>query len=942
MAKTTNKTPLTVKVYPSNDKFFTQSNWKGICTDKNYLNIDQETFEDCENIYLDDDLVLKSRPAVDYSDLLPDDATIDKSWNLSSKVYLLANNSLYELDKNTKTCRVCTMYADTLLGTVFNMIEHKTDVLIFASNGIFVVNDDVTIADDKIYVPETKIYSYVENEGQVVFSYQEGEERNLISGKEKTTHIFHKVNYMYSMNFIGKYITVKTDNDDEYTIQNFSVGDEKLIVCKLKTFPNSLVSTDVSNVSVADNGNSILIVNIENYDYAIYVSYGDWEYSYFTTVKSIIKPEISDEGDCFYSVADGIAKITSIYDVNDTTGRNIKTTSTCVGVKLKSKTSFVIASRDDEYSYNEGWRKRFIHLQNQFVADGNVKANLYRLEYDVVEGDPGAYEFYDGPLKVDYIDTNVRHVSILAPIGINSDEYQSHVFFSYPTFNIESSSGEVVNLKVPVDSVYWLNELPNVGPDRFEYSCLRSAKLGSDIYHYLIMAYDELLKLRIIKNSVRFSYDELALNSDKDIIKVNLSSNDDSVSGNFVVRIFINNFILTSSNTRTNIITKFSDFEKFTLVHDDVIPVHIDYTHYYYFRRVDDDNYNLYSNDPSQSTVYVSYISDTDVAPSYNFSSMINAYATYGAVGNKVYVSANNDKLYFPENQVMEFSGDVTNLFAISSTRIAIFLQDETWYIDYDGSGHILSKSKLSIGCKNNSTIETSPDGASVVIPSNDGLATLSYQQFVQSSDQIIQFLSDIISEQYFMFNTQPIKLRKYRYRIYCFNGTDTVYIIDYRNGSWWKYKFDGNVTDIFVLLDDIHFVINGRLVHFSTQYDYFDYGLLDVNWKIISQKLHFNSLHLYKNVKSIFFNSVQNDEPKTVSFKLAIKNYGTVVSDRYEQDNFVEYDVDLLRTFVKKCNSRKVNEFQYILSNDNETLNPEPLSLHSIIIKYNLGGQVK
>ena len=127
----------------------------------------------------------------------------------------------------------------------------------------------------------------------------------------------------------------------------------------------------------------------------------------------------------------------------------------------------------------------------------------------------------------------------------------------------------------------------------------------------------------------------------------------------------------------------------------------------------------------------------------------------------------------------------------------------------------------------------------------------------------------------------------------------------------------------------------------FYSSDEYYDYNELDVNWQIISQKLHLGALQLYKNVKSIMFNNVQ-DDVRITSFKLAIKNYGTVVSDRFNGDSFIEYNVDLLRTFVKKCNSRKVNEFQYILSNDDETLSPSPLSLHSIIIKYNLGGQVK
>jgi hypothetical protein len=47
----------------TNIKFHSHSNWKGICDDKNYLNVDQETFEDCKNVYMSSDALLKSRPS---------------------------------------------------------------------------------------------------------------------------------------------------------------------------------------------------------------------------------------------------------------------------------------------------------------------------------------------------------------------------------------------------------------------------------------------------------------------------------------------------------------------------------------------------------------------------------------------------------------------------------------------------------------------------------------------------------------------------------------------------------------------------------------------------------------------------------------------------------------------------------------------------------------
>ena len=65
MVRTINRQPYTVKQLDYGDvkyKFFNHSNWKGVCDDKNYLGVDQETFADSKNVYVDSEGILKSRP----------------------------------------------------------------------------------------------------------------------------------------------------------------------------------------------------------------------------------------------------------------------------------------------------------------------------------------------------------------------------------------------------------------------------------------------------------------------------------------------------------------------------------------------------------------------------------------------------------------------------------------------------------------------------------------------------------------------------------------------------------------------------------------------------------------------------------------------------------------------------------------------------------------
>ena len=119
--------------------------------------------------------------------------------------------------------------------------------------------------------------------------------------------------------------------------------------------------------------------------------------------------------------------------------------------------------------------------------------------------------------------------------------------------------------------------------------------------------------------------------------------------------------------------------------------------------------------------------------------------------------------------------------------------------------------------------------------------------------------------------------------------------------------------------------------------------GIID--WYIVSQKLHLGTLNNYKNVLSMTFNDVQTMNVEyPVVFDLFIKNYRTDVSNRYNDVQELSYNVNMLRTFVKRCNTRKINEFQYVLKNKTNLIKElsQPLSLNSIVIKYNYAGEVR
>ena len=67
MARTFNRPPVQVNTPSNNDVknyFFNHYNWKGLNDDKNVLAVDQETFSDCKNVYIDSEGLLRSRPSL--------------------------------------------------------------------------------------------------------------------------------------------------------------------------------------------------------------------------------------------------------------------------------------------------------------------------------------------------------------------------------------------------------------------------------------------------------------------------------------------------------------------------------------------------------------------------------------------------------------------------------------------------------------------------------------------------------------------------------------------------------------------------------------------------------------------------------------------------------------------------------------------------------------
>lgn len=329
-------------------------------------------------------------------------------------------------------------------------------------------------------------------------------------------------------------------------------------------------------------------------------------------------------------------------------------------------------------------------------------------------------------------------------------------------------------------------------------------------------------------------------------------------------------------------------------------------------------------------------------------------------------VDGNNNFLwYLPEINKQDYNFNITNIHPISSTEVAIFFTNEVYYTTYDTntSKYYVYKTKLQVGCKKGSDVITTFDGKYVIFPSERGLVAMSYQQFVATTEQSLTYLSDNIFSIFYNYLTEnnsnnELKLFKYSYWIFLYKqDSKKGFLLDIRTMSWWPLEGINNIIKFVEINNEIVILSNNKLFTLNkSEVNYFDYDgeiKSKINWFIKSQKLYLNAINYYKHIVNITFLSVHDVESlnksqyniKDLNLKLQVNNYRKKINgniDALDDYSIVNYDIDIVKTYIQRLNYSKVNEFQYSLSYDDKTSINVPLSLSGIIIKYKIGGQIR
>ena len=323
---------------------------------------------------------------------------------------------------------------------------------------------------------------------------------------------------------------------------------------------------------------------------------------------------------------------------------------------------------------------------------------------------------------------------------------------------------------------------------------------------------------------------------------------------------------------------------------------------------------------------------------------------------------------YLPKINNQEFDYDITNIHPISANEVAIFLPNSVYYVVYDDNaqGYRYYKTKIQVGCKKGTDILTTFDGKYTLFTSERGLVAMSYQQFIESTEQSLTYLSDAINKTFYDYITETnsqniVKLHKYNYWIFVYKqDSNKGFLFDTRTNTWWPVSNKNNVTKIITVDNKINLLTDNRLHRLDTKdVDYFDYIFVKdkltrvtIPWNILSQKLHLNALNYYKHIDNITFNSshdvVDIDKAKfketDLGLKLQVNCYRQKIDGNVNTDDYtaVKYKVNVLRTVIQRLNYFKVNEFQYLLSHDDDSILQIPLSLTGLTVKYKIGGQIR
>ena len=964
--RTINRQPISVNQLDYDNvgyKFFNHSNWKGMCDDKNYLGVDQETFADCDNVYIDGEAVLRSRPSIKR------DTITSKGSILNGDMIKTFGN--YVLVKDDDEYRVYEYTGSYTLISDGKLItkEYQASVLVDQKIFIFCKNDiqyfDLVTKewsiDYKMYIPTLTV--------RINGQENKLEEKNEFFSGYKKEYQWTAGSTFTINNFITDYITNGENTIETKVILNNGKGEYtgKLDGSSWRKFALPGEKLNANNfkdefpwVIAKDN-----IIVISTNTFAIKYSLdGGTSFTDLPPISGCHNiPRLSEDKSMIYVVTDSGLQAFSILPnkieleptrqwINLTTYYNLKDTFFAPKTTQDDMCSAFMLSPDT-----------FVYLTKHLVTENN---NKYIVPIVVYKGEQrtkvsaesysaGGWDDYDS-YSICSIDTDGQLQIVISTPEANSYacgrfDYSETEGYNINTFTLLNVfEGSTNFAKFPFPKIFDIM-----------YFALDNS---TNRYKLVYLIVDTIYTHICIGDTVRIALTDSMINNSSRIYHIS-----GTISEFYVSYLYNENEAKVAS-------------ELFYITWPEIQPRYSVTKSYY---TVDSEIHNsknlLYGLDPI-NTVYInsytlynlSYLSSAKIVDeiggsltlpdNLNFMTELSNY--FFAAGNKLYINKQGAKQdihdfswYFPDSNTQVFDYTISNLHPISTTDVAVFFENEIYYVTYDSNlgTYRYYKSRIPLGCKFGADVITTFDNKYTIFATKRGLVAMSYQDFINSTEQALTYLSDTIFDKFDKWNVSAIKLTQYKFWLICYRTeSKEAFVFDYRNSSWWPMSYDMKPDYIVYMPDVIRGRFNGTLCKFDTSStNYYDREItsdgkgVNIKWHIKSQKLHLNAINYYKHIVNLTFFAV-SDNVNRIEMNLHVVNYrkkpeiGKNTNTAQNIDG-ISYDVDMIRTFVKRLNYYKLNEFEYTLSSrdhDMFIIEQYPLCLTNISIKYLVTGQVR
>ena len=942
--RTVNRKPWTVNVIDEDDmgyKYFNHYNWKGLYDNKNFLGVDQESFEYCTNVYVDSEGLLCSRPSLKVSSL-PDGITnvirVESYPGVDAYIWMQGTDRLLSFVYDGGITN------PTVINGAYKLVLADNKIFVFTTDNLQyfdIVNPSKALQDgtDKIYIPDTtespnlltttveKRLEYATPDTDV----SEAVGKNTKVTIDSTTYVVNP----FPTNAQKGFLSQLTELDrNEFT--QIRINKPLELPIKYDYIPNVIVKGNTVMIYKYDSNNKVYTIRYYFTTGTTWYNITSMPQQTYTANKTPpTHPWLSEDGYhiCYATLsAINVVEVWAISIVATEEGgtkkwsdwTKITTVTLPTGLTTIPSVKLHMPTKEDIFTfwyYNHTVGSHVWH--NGTTASGNLYKNLgggatvFNVSFEddsliVGAGDGTAYNaFYAVRASITDNSSTIDDCLIVYRIRRNTD-----LSLTINTYNIFTglarwTIGKLYQYDIAYNIVSEAQQFVIVGPNisnqqEVAFTFTDTTTTTAHVNASTILG---SRNITTITGTVRADID-------------NYDTYKYIVNGKYATNTYI-------VNTTPDVSTK---------------PVAVTSDRAYYASR--GATAYLYTTYPL-STITIDIINQGAskiIVP--DIVTQLDGY--FFAFGDDVYISkigakadVDNFQWYIPKDQTQNFPEPVLNMHAISSTDVAIFFENSIYYITKSEGNYYINKSKIPLGVKKGSDIVTSYDGKYTIFSTSRGLVAMAYQDFVASTEQALTYLSDNIFSIYDKWNVSPIKLCQYKFWLICYRtDSKTAYVYDMRNGSWWPVTVPDFVNEVTELDYKLTVISEGKLLNTDTSTtNYKDYNTEVIDWEVRSQKLHFNASNFYKHICSVTFNAV-TDNTNKFTFRMRATNYRKLVSEK--QPETLEYKVDVIRTFVKRFNFAKVSEFQYSLYNNNEDARPQPFAITNLAVKYKITGNAR